>query len=189
MVWNGISRKASRSFWIFARSRLRMDSVGANDHLPGYLIRPSVKAEGSPKEAESIVGRTKSTPWETKCDFYFQCIPLVSLEGVSSILVQAEFLCQANESPIQVLEGAQDPRRESCQSHLCDEEVKSLVQQRVVPRLLPNSPCDVIHLNRFHDSCTSADSQHFSGSVDCFVRSFIRDLMSQSETLDKGTYR
>ena len=106
MVWNGISRKASRSFWIFARSRLRMDSVGANDHLPGYLIRPSVKAEGSPKEAESIVGRTKSTPWERKCGFYFQCIPLVSLEGVSSILVQAEFLCQANESPIQVLEGA-----------------------------------------------------------------------------------
>ena len=73
MVWNGISRKASRSFWIFARSRLRMDCVGGNDHLPGYLIRPSVKAEGSPKEAESIVGRTKSTPWKTKCDFYFQC--------------------------------------------------------------------------------------------------------------------
>ena len=34
--------------------------------LPDYLMRPSVKAEGSPKEAESIVGRTKSTPLERK---------------------------------------------------------------------------------------------------------------------------
>ena len=28
-----------------------------------YLMRPSVNAEGSPKEADSIVGRTKSTPY------------------------------------------------------------------------------------------------------------------------------
>ena len=34
----------------------------SDGHMCDYLMRPSVNAEGSPKEADSIVGRTKSTP-------------------------------------------------------------------------------------------------------------------------------
>ena len=112
MVWNGISRKASRSFWIFARSRLRMDNAGGYDHLAWLPYEAKCESWGISKGGGEYCGKNKINPLGEKMNHFYRFW------------------------------------RESCECHLCDEEVESLVQQWIVPGLLSNSACDVVHLNK-----------------------------------------
>ena len=60
----------------------------SDGHMTDYLMRPSVNAEGSPKEADSIVGRTKSTPQR---QLLVEGVDFYGLMGLRHTLVQLKF--------------------------------------------------------------------------------------------------